>query len=148
MSMWLNLAKLSSEQLELVRLEPQRLDGVFFEEDAGGIDGIDEDADVFGTDYRTLLAIAEALEIDLDDGESWLSRATGNGLGSEIDYEFCYGPGFTMTADEVKQVAAGLAAEPWAEDALGVDDDENLPGLLRFFAKAAEEGKGLVGGVS
>jgi hypothetical protein len=69
-------------------------------------------------------------------------------MGSALDFDFCYGPAFGMTPEEVKEVAAGLAAEPWAHEALGVDDDENLPGLLRFFAEAAAEGKGLVGGVS
>ena len=47
-----------------------------------------------------------------------------------------------------EQVAEGLAAEPWAADALAIDDDENMPGLLRFFALAMQEGKAVIGGVS
>lgn len=145
--MWLNLAKLSPTQLEQVRGDPQLLDGIFFE-DGEVPDDFQEESDVFGTDYRTLSAIAEAMEIDLEDGESWLSRATGNGIGSELDFEFTYGDGFLLSPDDVKQIASGLAKEPWAEEAGKVDDDENLPGLLRFFAAAARQNRGIVGGIS
>jgi hypothetical protein len=148
MSMWLELAKLTPADLEKVRADPQRLDPVFFEEEGEALDELDPEADVFGTDYRTLSAIAEAMEIDLDDGESWLSRATGNGIGSELAFDFTYGPGFLLTPDEVQQVAAGLSAEGWADAAAVEDDDENLPGLLRFFTTAAKQKRGIVGGVS
>jgi hypothetical protein len=148
MSMWLNLAKLAPADLEKVREDPQRLDRIFFEEEGEAPTEFDEEKDVFGTDYRTLAAIAEAMEIDLDEGESWLSRATGSGIGAELEFDFTYGPGFVLLPDEVKQVADGLSAEEWAGEALAIDDDENLPGLLRFFVAAAEQRRGIVGGVS
>ena len=165
--MWLNLAKISPELLVDVRARPDLLAAVFFgddsELDGPAVDGgdhpllakLDPDDDIFGTDYRTLCAVAEAYaavaggSADVEDGESWLSKAT-HGAGELLDYEFCYGAAFVLDPVEVSAVAAGLAAEGWVEDdedTLGAafDDDENLG---RFYAAATREGKAVVGGIS
>ena len=150
MSMWLNLVKLAPAELERVKAKPDLLENVFFDDGEVPLAGYSEETDVFGTDYRTLSAIAEAMEDgeSLEDQESWLAKSAGNGIGDDVDYEFTYGSAYALSPDEVKQIAAGFAAEAWYAEIADDDDDENLPGLVRFFATAAKEGKGIIGGVS
>ena len=75
-------------------------------------------------------------------GCDWTRRALGEEYGSELAFEFCYGPGFGFSPAEVKALAEGLAAEEWdPED----DYEENI---ARFFAKAAAAGKAVIGGVN
>jgi len=150
MSMWLNLVKLTLDDVEKVKAKPNVLDAVFFDGGTSQLASYNEANDVFGTDYRTLSEVGEAMADgeELEEQDTWLAKSVGNGLGDELDYEFCYGPGFVLSPDEVKNVATGFASEAWYADAEAVDDDENIPGLVRFFETAAKEGKGVIGGVS
>src|SRR5512139_3251716 len=120
MSMWLNLAKVSPELLTEIRADPELLEAIFFEEDELP-DGVSIRFDVFGCDYRTLSAVAEAVAKMEDPGADWrdhfvwLSRATGDNEADHLDgYEFTYGPAFTLAPADVRLVAEGMAAEDWS----------------------------------
>lgn len=182
MSMWLTLAKVSPETLRAIQERPQLMDGMFFENDEDGqADPVpadfDPDADVLGTDYRTLTMIAEGLAEHLgspasfEEQDTWLSKAA-HGLGDLLDYDFCYGPAFVLTPAQVAEIALGLAEEEDAVQAAGgadaadpddeadpdqeiiaqaaadLDDEDDDEDLGVFYAAAAREGKGMVGGVS
>ncbi|MFF5965097.1 hypothetical protein ACFY64_15430 [Streptomyces collinus] len=100
--------------------------------------------DSHGEDFRALGDIAGG-RAEVEEGESdwrfaypWLARATGHGCQVVEESEFGYGPAFVLTSDEVRQVAEGLVAEGWAR----------FLGLGPFYASAAAEGKGVIGGVN
>jgi len=74
------------------------------------------------------------------------------------EFEFCYGPAFFLTPEEVRQVAQGLVAEGWTGDTTAGDwyqenedaeyENDEFDDLGRFFAAAAAEGKAVIGGVN
>jgi hypothetical protein len=153
MSMWLNLAKVSPALLTEIRADPALLDRLFFEDDAGLPDGVTARTDIFGCDYRTLIAVAEAKAVDggadgsdWNDTQPWLARATGDDTENLIEeYEFTYGPAYFLEADEVRAVHDGLVAEGWVfpedlldEDTLGEDGDE--PDAGQSATGPADEG--------
>jgi hypothetical protein len=137
MSMWLNLAKVSPALLTEIRADPALLDRLFFEDEAGVPDGVTARADIFGCDYRTLVAVAEAKAVDAgadgddwNDSQPWLARATGDDTGNLIEeYEFTYGPAYYFDADEVRAVHDGLVAEGWVFPDDMFDEYEEEPDL-------------------
>lgn len=170
--MWLNLAKVSPALLVAVRERPELIDTLFGDE-AQAPDGFHPIADTFNYDYRTLASVAECLA-EVGDGGSrdegvatgfarcypWLAAITGDfgwvdGVGEQLDgYEFCYGPAFVISQDQVEAVVAGLVAEGWdidpsedgeaAESERSYDEFEDLVPFLRI---AARRGMAVVGGV-
>lgn len=163
MSMWLTLRKIDTALLEAIRDRPELVHELFFEvDDAAPPRGFRPWADAYGYDYRTISAIVEGRAED-EEGTTdwtgcypWMARAIGHEGGEVIeDYEFCYGPAFVLTPDEVKKVAKGLAAEGWGLGASAADwgddrrdDDDEFEDLGSFFAAAAAEGRAVIGGVS
>ncbi|MFF3940710.1 DUF1877 family protein [Streptomyces phaeofaciens] len=139
MSMWLNLAKTDPARLREARENPELIDALFSDEDDP-----EQAADLHEEDYRTLAEIAEgraAAEEDSADWTSaypWLARATGHGCETVEEYDFGYGPAFLLTPDEVRQVADGLEREGWTR----------FLELGPYYAEAATEGKGMIGGIS
>ncbi|MEU8134126.1 hypothetical protein [Streptodolium elevatio] len=133
MSMWLHLAKVDAAVAADVRSNPDLVDDL--------LDGAHPADETHGEDYRAVDQIAEG-RADVEEGAAdwreaypWLGKATGEG-GGEIDgTDFGYGPAFLLDADEVRQVADGLAAEGWSR----------FLELGPFYAKAAAEGKCVVG---
>ncbi len=144
--MFLNLAKVSEQTLSKIVESPAMLEALFFEEGANLPPDYNAEADEFGMDYRSLSALAEAMakEVELEEQDTWIAKALGNAFGKELDYEFCYGGGFYLTPLEVKQVAAGLKEEGWHSDGDDFGDED----IEKFFATAASENKGILGGVS
>ena len=131
--MWLNLAKVTPALLAEIRERPALLDVLFLDEGADLPDGFDERRDVFGCDYRTLSAVAEAMAdqerpgADWRDLYPWLRRATGDeGADHLTAYEFTYGPAFLLTVEDVVTVHRGLTEEGWAF----VDDVDDLDAAL------------------
>jgi hypothetical protein len=165
MSMWLGLAKVNPELFAEIQANPHLLDAIFFDEGDRPA-GLDERSDVFGCDYRTLSAVAEACaEVDEADADwrehyGWLARATGENEADHLPgYEFTYGPAFAFMPADVQRLADGLATESWSLDeddarelsGTGSDDEEKFDDfvdLVPFFAAAASEGKVIVGGIS
>lgn len=136
MSMWLNYAKLSPSTFEKAKKTPSLVESLFFSEaGAARPADFDSEADVFGEDYRTISAVTEAMD-EAGVPHEWLDKAMGDGAGDELAYEFCYGPGFALSPAEVKTIAKELGKEG---DGFGIAE---------FFAEAAKQGKGIVGGVS
>lgn len=146
MSLWLTLAKIAPPVLAEARQSPALIDALF----SGGNDpallpqGFRPGLDSHGEDFRALGDTAEG-RAEVEEGESdwrsaypWLARATGHGCEVVEEYEFGYGPAFVLTPDEVRQVAKGLVGEGWAR----------FLGLGPFYAAAAAEGKGVIGGVN
>jgi hypothetical protein len=172
MSMWLGLAKVNPELFAEIQANPHLLDAIFFDEGDRPA-GLDERSDVFGCDYRTLSAVAEACaEVDEAGTDwreyyAWLARATGENESDHLPgYEFTYGPAFAFTSADVQRMADGLAEESWSLDeddarelsGTGEEEEEEEDGvepefddfidLVPFFAAAAREGKAIVGGIS
>ncbi|WP_431971013.1 hypothetical protein [Nocardia sp. bgisy134] len=161
MSMWLELAKIEPSLLEEMREKPELIHTVFFSENdsaplPGGLRRV---ADFYGYDYRTLSAIAEGRAeaekgtADWRDAYPWLARATGDHCDVIAGYEFCYGPAFVLTPNEVRQVTEGLVAEGWVLGTTVADwdeenEDDEFEDLCPYFAAAAAEGKAVIGGVS
>ncbi|GIH06067.1 hypothetical protein Rhe02_41340 [Rhizocola hellebori] len=149
MSMWLMLAKIEVGLLDAVRADPDLLAGVLGEDESPMPEDLsaafDAGSDLFEADYRTLSAIAEALE-----SKEWFDQATG---GTEsLDYEdFTYGPAFALSPRDVSAVAAGLVADGWPVSGTAdepddeFDDDIDLAG---FFIAAANQGRAVVGGIN
>ena len=148
MSMWLTYAKVSVDTLTQIQKTPDLLDSIFFEGKTAPGD-LDEEKDVFGMDYRTYSAIAEAMAegVEIEEQDTWTAKAVGVAYGDDLEYEFCYGTGFYFTVEEVKSIAAGLSEEVGElfEEA-EPDDFEDDVGA--FFKIAAIEGKAVVGGIS
>ena len=139
MSMWLEYAMVDEATFEKAKEDEGVCDAIFFADEAPA--GVDRATQVIGLDYRTLSAMIEGME-EAGIGCDWTRRALGEEYGSELAFEFCYGPGFGFSPAEVKALAEGLAAEEWdPED----DYEENV---ARFFAKAAAAGKAVIGGVN
>ena len=146
MSMWLTLAKIAPPVLAEARQNPALIDALF----SGGNDptllpqGFRPGADSHGEDFRALgdiaggRAKAEEGESDWASAYPWLARATGHGCEAVEGYEFGYGPAFVLAPDEVRQVAEGMVTEGWAR----------FLELGPFYASAAAEGKGVIGGVN
>lgn len=149
MSLWLTLAKIAPPVLAEARQNPALIDALF----SGGKGGNDPalvphgfrpGADSHGEDFRVLADTAEG-RAEVEEGESdwrsaypWLARATGHGCEVVEEYEVGYGPVFVLAPDEVREVAKGLVAEGWAR----------FVELGPFYASAAAEGKGVIGGVN
>ncbi|MEU3277384.1 hypothetical protein [Streptomyces antibioticus] len=136
MSMWLNLAKTDPVRLREARANPELIDALFDAESA--------EADLHEEDYRLLADIAEGRaaaeegSADWSSAYPWLARATGQGCETVEEYDFGYGPAFLLTPDEVRRTADGLEREGWSR----------FLELSAYYAKAAAEGKGVIGGVS
>lgn len=161
MSMWLDLVKIDPALLAEIRTSPQLIDALFDEDDipAPLTTAVHRTADFFGHDYRLLAELAEdraKVERNTADWHTaypWLARATGHDCPTVEAYDFGYGPAHFLTPDEVARVAEGLRAEHWSPGARATHwdpgaEDRDLTELVPFFAKAAQEGKAVLGGVS
>ncbi|MFJ8112717.1 hypothetical protein [Streptomyces sp. NPDC096132] len=161
MSMWLSLAKIEPSLLTTAREKPELIDSLFFDEDddpGAPVPGFRPVADAYGYDYRLLSDIAEGRAqaeentTDWMGAYPWLAKASGHGCDVTEEYEFCYGPAFVLTPDEVRQVAEGLVAEGWVPSTAAKWDeeteDDEFEDLGPFFAAAAAEGKAVIGGVN
>lgn len=141
MSMWLELARLGSEgQKALAADAGATCRAVFFDDGEAPSDF--DSTHSMGMDYRMLLAMVEGME-EAEIDCRWTRSALGEGdEGSEVDFDFTYGPAFLFSPEEVVAIAEGLATEEWdPEDVY----DENI---ARFFALAAKNGQAVVGGVN
>jgi hypothetical protein len=169
MSMWLSLAKFETRQMADLKSNLPLLESIFRDGESVSLPGFDFKRDMFGTRYDDLFSMITAFhdgvpgpafrienghtiyrtakEIDFDIEESWVAKAAGNGMGQEIDIEFNYGPGFLLTPQQVKEASLGFAREAWLKEFATVDDDQNIPGLIKFYAEAAKQGRFIVGGV-
>lgn len=129
--MWLNLAKVSPDLLADIRVRPDLLDALFFDEAGDPPAGFDPRSDVLGCDYRTLSAVAEGMAAQEEPGVDWrekyvwLRRATGDNEADMVaDYEFTYGPAFAFDPATVQAVLDGLNDEGWAFDDLDMTPEE------------------------
>ncbi|MEZ4237892.1 MAG: hypothetical protein R3F59_17435 [Myxococcota bacterium] len=141
MSMWFNAARLSAASFEAIRKEPRLVEALFFDSKLAKPADFDAERDVFGADYRLIGEMIEAMEEsgieEVAEDAGLVRHALGEEEeGSPIAYDFCYGPGFAMTPDEVKAVSKRIGK-----------DDEGF-GIGPFFAAAAKAGQGIIGGVS
>ena len=143
MSMYLEYAKVSPETLKKILADDSILDAIFFGEGALP-DGYNSGTDGIGLDYRMYAEIAEAMAggTEIYDQDTWTAKAAGNQFGTELEFEFNYGPVIYFTPEEVKQIAEGLPGEGWDPDE---DYEENV---ARFFRVAAAEGKAVLVGVN
>ncbi|WP_432087535.1 hypothetical protein [Streptomyces sp. bgisy095] len=161
MSMWLDLVKIDSSLLAVLRERPELIGALFFEDDVPEplVSGVHPTGDSFGHDYRLLAEVAEG-RAEAEKGTSdwrtaypWLARATGEDCRTVEGFEFGYGPAHFLTPDEVGQVAEGLVGERWTDRTSAAHwnagaGERDFDDLVPFFAKAAEEGRAVVGGVS
>jgi hypothetical protein len=126
MSMFLTLARVDADQLAAIRADPRLLDRI--------LGGHDPGEDVFAADYRTLDAIAAAM-----DAQIWFDRATGG--TDTVDFDLNYGPAFVLAPDVVREIAAGLATEGWGwsdpATASG-DSDADVDRSARALGEAAD----------
>jgi hypothetical protein len=136
MSMWLSYAKLSPSSFDEVRKSPSLVEALFFDSELSPPSDFDSEKDTFGEDYRSISSVLEAMEEDVGHEAGALKRAMGDGAGEELEYEFCYGPGFALSPADVVTLARELA------------EDSDGFGIAEFFAEAAKQGKGIVGGIS
>ncbi|MEV5905197.1 hypothetical protein [Streptomyces sp. NPDC052127] len=160
MSMWLALVKIDPALLAALQERPELVGALFFEDDVPEplVSGVDPTADSFHYDYRLLSDMAEGRS-EAEKGTPkwhtaypWLARATGENCSAIERSEFGYGPAHFLTPHEVGQVAAGLAGEHWTHRASAAHwnaeaEERDFDDLVPFFAKAAAEGKAILGGV-
>lgn len=155
MSMQLMYTKVTNETLEKIKKDAELINAIFMEGEAPLSDW-DYDKDTFEMDYRWFIEVAAAHAdgVEIFEQTGWAAKAIGHLIEEEnskfgrlIDFEFCYGPAFYFTAEEVKKIAAGLAIElgDMQEDSSPDDFEDDVPAFFRF---AAEEGKAVVGGVN
>ncbi|MER5201440.1 DUF1877 family protein [Streptomyces sp. NPDC002755] len=161
MSMWLGLVKIDPSLLSALQQHPESISALFFEDDMPEplVSGVHPTADSFGCDYRQLSDLAagrsqaEQDTVEWQTAYPWLARATGENCSTIEEFEFGYGPAHFLTPDEVGQVAQGLAGENWTSRAAAAHwhteaEEKDFDDLVPFFAKAAAEGKAVLGGVS
>jgi hypothetical protein len=75
----------------------------------------------------------------------WMQRAL-HGTDREIDFDFGYGNGFLVTAQEAAEIAAGLTREGWWRP--GQDVTLIPHAVAAFYRSAADNGLTVIGGVS
>lgn len=147
--MSLCLAKVPPALAERIEADPNLLDQLWpeYEEDepAGEPDAeiaaIDRDRDTLFEDYLHLRR-----EIDKEpDRYPWMRRAL-EGTGTELDYDFGYGNGFKVTAQEAAEIADGLASEGWSRPGQQATWVSQV--IAAFYRSAADEGRIIVGGVA
>ncbi|MDR6980776.1 hypothetical protein J2X68_007518 [Streptomyces sp. 3330] len=160
MSMWLALVKIDPAMLSAVRERPELTGALFFEDDVPEplVSGVHPTGDCFHYDYRLLSDMAEGRS-EAEEGTPkwhtaypWLARATGENCSTVEGSELGYGPAHFLTPHEVGQVAAGLAGEHWTSRASAPHwdaeaEDRDFDDIVPFFARAAAEGKAILGGV-
>ncbi|MEZ4251190.1 MAG: hypothetical protein R3B99_23500 [Polyangiales bacterium] len=140
MSMWLELVKVEESVAQALRKDPSVGEVLFFGKGETP-PSLDPERDAVGLDYRTYSALVDGLE-EAGEDCTWTHRVLGDDYGEAVEFELTYGNAWVFTPDEVRAIAAGLASEAWDPEE---DYEENL---ARFFARAAEEGKAVVGGVN
>ena len=147
--MSLCLAKLEPALAERIEADPDLLDQLWPDYDDDGpagepdaeITAIDRDRDTFFEDY---LGIRR--EIDKEPaGYPWMRRAL-EGTDSEIEWDFGYGNGFKVTAQEAAEIADGLASEGWSDP--GQRATWVSRAITAFYRSAADEGRTIIGGVA
>ncbi|HEX5993621.1 MAG TPA: hypothetical protein VFY84_00630 [Jiangellales bacterium] len=141
MSMVFYLVKVTPAVAEKIRAEPDLLPQVWREIELTDPDiAAISDSDRLMEDY---LHIGERF-VDHPGRYPWMERAL-SGTGTQIAFEFGYGPGFFVTPDEAGKIATGLAEEgswkpgqpvEWVDDAIAA-----------FYTTAHAEGKSIIGGV-
>lgn len=142
------MAKISPDLLAILRARPALTERLFDgPDDAAPLTGFDPDRDAFGSDYRILSAIAEAIQAEhppFAEERSWLSYAV-HGTDDTLDVELGYGPAFVLDPAEVARLAAGQT-----DDAGHADPEHDGPdaegdgGIDDFFAAAAREGRAII----
>jgi len=141
-SMSLYLVKVAPTLGERIQADPKLLLQVWGEVDRVDPDiaDLDEDRDTLLEDYLCLGRILQE-----EPGRySWMERAL-HGTGEVVDFEYGYGPGFLIRAEQAAQIAAGLAEEGWwrpGDEVVTVDH-----AIAAFYAAAAEEGRTVIGGI-
>ncbi|MFV8749687.1 hypothetical protein ACNOYE_03935 [Nannocystaceae bacterium ST9] len=148
MSMWLHLTQLDPPLYQHAITHPEHFATLVYGDDEGGelgpLDAVDEDEDVFGTDYRTIhMLLEEQYGEDFEDdpeaqADPFYRIAHGDGEIAAI--EFNYGPGFGFSPATVASLAKDLAE-------FADTDAGDLSELARFFARAAKRGRHVIGGV-
>jgi hypothetical protein len=150
MSMWLHLTQLDPALYQHALANPEHFSALVYggEDDEppelGLLSAVDDDEDVFGTDYRMLAAILEEqYGENFEDNEEAqgdpLYRVTEGDRELE-EIEFNYGPGFAFSPATVAALAEELAT--YSDSDFG-----DLSELAQFFARAAKLGRHVIGGV-
>lgn len=157
MSMWVNLVKVSPSLLQQITTKPALLEAMLFDEGDPGIDGFDQNADVYGEDYRHMFVpyfqyIAEqAGEEDPEDFEGCdavMKDPMYRGISGEqeIDYDFCYGPAMYNDIDTVRGIVADWADSFSDEDL--ADAERPDVAMFLFYKDAAAKGHAIICGIS
>ena len=172
--MWLKLVKAHPPFLAAVRVRPDLLDRLWYDDDPADEAGPDDVRLPAASDGRALLAAVDPANDllekrlglggsgDVDDivlaefwtpDQTWLAPAVGIGA-DRLPHEFTYGPAWFHHPPEVARIADGLSAEI-ASAALnpGADDPEwsyveIARSLATFYGTAATERKAIIGGLA
>lgn len=142
MSIQLEYCKVTPATLAKILLDESILGSIVFGkgEPPAEFDGT---KDWTAVDYRIYSAIAEETGgMEISAQKTWTAKAAGVNFGSDLEFEFNYGPAFYFSVEEVKQIAEGLIEEGWNPEE---DYDGNIS---RFFSRTSAEGKAVIGGVN
>ena len=136
MSMLLTLARVDATVVGAIRADPGLLDRIFAGDGRPLRDGLAVDSDdVFSADYRTLDAIAGAM-----DARVWFDRATGG--TDTVEYDLNYGSVFVLGPAQVSEIAVGLATEGWGwsprSTAPSGETESDVDHSARTLGEAAE----------
>jgi hypothetical protein len=139
------LVKVPPALAERIEADPSLLDQLWRRHDVAEPDpeiaAIDHDRDTLFEDY---LSISREID-DHPIGFPWMERAL-EGTGAEIEYDFGYGNGFTVTPQDTAEIADGLAAEGWWSP--GQEIKLISHAIAAFYRSAADEGRTVIGGVA
>jgi hypothetical protein len=139
--MTLYLAKVPPDLAARVAAEPDLLDQVWRE-----VDVVDQevaalqDDDTLMEDYLDLGRL-----VNEQPGRYPCLEKALHGTGTEIAYEFGYGAGFLVAAQEVAGIAAGLAEDVgWrpGDEVVTIAD-----AIAAFYLSASDHGRAVIGGV-
>lgn len=148
--MWLHLTQLDPALYQHALANPEHFNALVYggEEgepvELGPLTAVDEEKDVFGTDYRMIAEILEEqygehFEDEEEAQRDPLYRVTEGDEELE-DIEFNYGPAFVFSPATVAALAEELAQ-------FAAGDFGDLSELAAFFARAAKLGRHVIGGV-
>jgi hypothetical protein len=144
------LVKVPPALAERIQADPELLNQIWpaadeEEDEPAALDAeiasIDEEDDTVFEDYLGL-----GRDVQKEPGRyPWMERALHGG-GTEIDYDFGWGNGFTVTAEEAAEIADGLAAEGWWSP--GQEVTLIAHAVAAFYRTAADQGRTVIGGIS
>ncbi|MEU8665176.1 hypothetical protein [Actinoplanes philippinensis] len=149
MSMSLCLVKLPPATARRIAGTPDLLGQLWFDDEEDEpetepdpeLAALDRERDTLFEDYLDV-----SREIGDDPGTyPWMRKAL-HGTGTEIDFDFGYGNGFTVTAEEAAEIARGLSDEGWWSPGQEVTLIPHA--IAAFYHAAAGNGHTIIGGVA